>query len=157
MWEPLYAGIEPRPLHNGDVCSATGSQDVSWVPLSEPTHVVVTAWWWIHIPIQSIWRLPNACYMLGEGVGTIFCWLKASATANGAVCSPDGVRVRVRVKLPHITVNCFLVLPSRDLKNIVDMSEMLSINNFLDLQVNMECSLIRAPHGARAYPWIFIE
>jgi hypothetical protein len=57
MWEPFQVGLEPQPMHCGVICQPAVTQGFSCIPKSGFKSVVVTAWWWIHQPIQSIWRL----------------------------------------------------------------------------------------------------
>jgi hypothetical protein len=65
-------------------------QDISWFPKSGPTSVVAIAWWWIHIPFHSIWRLSNSFHMFGVDLRTIPCGLGASTiTAQGRHSAPS--------------------------------------------------------------------
>ena len=56
---------------------------------SEPTSVVVMAWWWIHIPIHGIWRLSNTFHMYGVDVAAISCGFEASTTAQWLHLAPS--------------------------------------------------------------------
>ncbi len=82
MWEPFHVGLEPQPLHNGNVCCPAVTQFSSRYPKSWPTSVVVMAWWHIHLSIHSIWMLPNTLNMFEVDVGTIPCGSRASTTAQ---------------------------------------------------------------------------
>ena len=74
--------LEPQPLHHGIICVHTSdSTDFSWLPKSGPASVVVAAWWWIHIPSHSIWRLSRTLHMFEVDVGAISCGFRASTTA----------------------------------------------------------------------------
>ncbi len=44
---------------------------------------------WRHMPIHSIWRLSTILHMLGGDIGTIPCWVRASATAQWCHLQPS--------------------------------------------------------------------
>jgi len=86
IWEPFHVGLEPQPLHHGVICSSAVNQNFRRLPKSWPIHVVDMAWWWLHMPIHSIWSLSTIFHMLGGDIWTIPCWVRASATAQWQWC-----------------------------------------------------------------------
>ena len=89
MCDPFHVGLEPQPMHQGSICCAPANQDFSRLPKSEPTSVVETAWWWIHMPIHCIWRLSITLYMYGWDVWTNPCGFGASTNAYGLHLVPS--------------------------------------------------------------------
>ena len=89
MREPFHMDFEPQPLHKGFFQHQAVTQDLSWLPKSGPGSVVLMAWWWIHIPIHSIWRLSNTWYMCDMDVGTIPHGFGASTTAQRLLSAPS--------------------------------------------------------------------
>ena len=60
---------------------------LQWTIISEDfpilgLYIVEIAWWWLHMPIHSIWSLSTTLHMLRGDVGSIPCWVRASATAQ---------------------------------------------------------------------------
>ena len=88
-WRPFHVGLKPQPMHNSFIWCQAVTQDFCWFPKSRPTRVVVMAWWWIHMPINSIWRLSNTFHMYGEEAETISCGFEASITEQQLHLAPS--------------------------------------------------------------------
>ena len=54
MLELFHEEWETQPLHDGIIWLPAVIHDFSWLSKSGPTKVLVTAWWGLHKPIQSI-------------------------------------------------------------------------------------------------------
>jgi hypothetical protein len=87
-WEEIlelfYVGLEPQPTATAQRCHLQPCSEPEFrrLPKCWPIHIVEIAWWWLHMPIHSRWSLSRTFHMLGGDVGSIPCWVRASATAQ---------------------------------------------------------------------------
>ncbi len=81
MRKSSHVDLEPRPLHHDITCSPAVAQDYSQPPKSGQTTGVVMAWSWIHLPIHSIWLIPNTLYIIALNKEIIPCGSGVSTTA----------------------------------------------------------------------------
>jgi hypothetical protein len=86
--EPFHMGLEPQPLHKGFIHYQGVTRDFIWLPKFWLAGLMVMAWWWIHIPIHSIWWLSNTLYMFGVDKETIPHGFGASTTAQRLHLAP---------------------------------------------------------------------
>ena len=82
MCEPVHVGLEPQPMHNGFIQCKAVIDDVRRFPKSQHTNGLGTVWWWINIPIHSIWRMSNTFHMLGEIWELVYVGLERSKIHN---------------------------------------------------------------------------
>ena len=74
------------------------SADFPYLDLGWQVWSMRMTWWWIHLPIHSIWWLSNSSYMLGEDVWTIWCGSGASNNTQGhhlASCIDTGFQLLI--------------------------------------------------------------
>jgi hypothetical protein len=107
MWEPYHEAFEPQPLHKHFIQHQAVTRDFSRLPKIRLTCLLVMAWWRIHIPIHSIWRLSNTFYMFGVDVKTIPCGFGASTTAQTLHSAPSSDSLNWWL-LPTVTSVTFL-------------------------------------------------
>jgi len=92
MGEPFNVGLGPQTLHKSVICSPALNHNFRRLPTSGTTQVVVMVMGriWRHMPIHSIWSLSTTFqHMLGGDIGTIPCWVRASATAQWYQLQPS--------------------------------------------------------------------
>ena len=107
IWEPFHVSLEPQLVSKGFLWPQAVTQDLVQDSKSVPISIGITAWWRIHIHIQSIWRLSNIFDMFGVYyiVGTIPC--------DGFGASPlnKGFMIRCQVGTQQAFVFCMMTDP----------------------------------------------
>ena len=76
IWEPFLVNTKPQLLHIGRIYSLAVSQDFNLFPQPRQRNSEAMGWWWIHMPIRSIWMLLSILDKSDMDVRTLLVGMK---------------------------------------------------------------------------------